>query len=472
MKENSGFDKMREEQFQNCRLKIQSWQRLSMDQASSIAEALSQMGWSAGQLQALQLEVNAKAGGGVPDHVAGTGRRPLQDYQAFTSYLTASLWLQIMGDKPLDALVSLAHHLGKLGLKLPSEKTVSKVTALMLYRYHEGMDRVGLHHCFSHVKQTLKKELSFFQKDDGRPYVLTLPEDTRQLDEGYRSEAFKDEGPCQCQVDLPKLAFIHNLVPERMPKDVRLSSFGNAGQDVQSLIMAALQTTLGQARGGSNDGGLRNLQLLQPRAQRGASFAPALALNAVAESAGSLPLDSSQTGTDQEASKVAFQGLQLALPSSSTAAPSMAESQGMEGPAPKTNGTNDVVATPEQIDALKPEDLEEKPKGQNESQFDRVTEQIRQKLDDSKPVKQRPAASMKRPLCANPPKKTAPLPKQKGASKMKAKPMKKPTSNVGGKPKKAEDRPPDALKLYPNGCGKCRYKPGCCPSCYKARGEW
>jgi hypothetical protein len=22
------------------------------------------------------------------------------------------------------------------------------------------------------------------------------------------------------------------------------------------------------------------------------------------------------------------------------------------------------------------------------------------------------------------------------------------------------------LKLRPNGCGKCRYKPGCCPSCF------
>lgn len=44
----------------------------------------------------------------------------------------------------------------------------------------------------------------------------------------------------------------------------------------------------------------------------------------------------------------------------------------------------------------------------------------------------------------------------------KASPMKAKKRNVGTA---AEMR--RRLKLRPNGCGKCRYKPGCCPSCFQ-----
>ena len=35
-----------------------------------------------------------------------------------------------------------------------------------------------------------------------------------------------------------------------------------------------------------------------------------------------------------------------------------------------------------------------------------------------------------------------------------------------------DSKPPDALKRYPHGCSKCRWQPGCTPSCFRYRGEW
>eukprot|EP00438_Fugacium_kawagutii_P008526 Skav203357 [mRNA] locus=scaffold1076:515763:515948:- [translate_table: standard] len=29
----------------------------------------------------------------------------------------------------------------------------------------------------------------------------------------------------------------------------------------------------------------------------------------------------------------------------------------------------------------------------------------------------------------------------------------------------------ERLRRYPKGCGKCRHRPGCTPSCYKSRNE-
>ena len=333
----------------------------------------------------------------------------------------------------------------------------------------------------------MKKELLLFQKDDGRPYVLSLPEDPRQLPECYSREAFASEGPCQCQVDVSKLAFIQSLVPERMPKDLTLRSFGNPAADVMNL------TALTRSRFNDSGSGLRNLQLFPPR-QRGLSLTQGSASHALAASGDLLPVES---GPDKAASN-----LQLALPSSATASSATAPPMNREAPVPEKDVTTAVASNVEpdlskkdlredvgpSLEKTAPADLqdhvEEKPNDQNEkSQFERVTEELRQKLDDKAAAKQRPAAAMKRPVCKDPPrsqqtapsknvKKKAPEPKKKAATK--AKPMKKPSLSGCGKRKKSFDdgRPPDALKLYPDGCGKCRYKPGCCPSCYRARGEW
>ena len=55
---------------------------------------------------------------------------------------------------------------------------------------------------------------------------------------------------------------------------------------------------------------------------------------------------------------------------------------------------------------------------------------------------------------------------KKGAKRKRSADDAKPRHRDGGKPK-----PASWLKARPNGCGKCRYIPGCTKSCYSVRGE-
>eukprot|EP00438_Fugacium_kawagutii_P014341 Skav202490 [mRNA] locus=scaffold32:9717:10280:+ [translate_table: standard] len=124
-------------------------------------------------------------------------------------------------------------------------------------------------------------------------------------------------------------------------------------------------------------------------------------------------------------------------------------------------------------------DQESQPKDPNEvskqSKFDQVAQDLRAKLGAKQqgPLK-RPAAALKRPAAAIEEKKQKKENKiqKKDEKKGNLKALKKPASAKAAKAGGRSDRPPNALKLYPNGCSKCRYRPGCCPSCYKMRGEW
>ena len=68
--------------------------------------------------------------------------------------------------------------------------------------------------------------------------------------------------------------------------------------------------------------------------------------------------------------------------------------------------------------------------------------------------------------------KAAKLCKGKGKAKGKAKSKGKAKPKACAKKPCARNRKPASwLKAKPNGCGKCRYVPGCTKSCYLKRGE-
>lgn len=101
--------------------------------------------------------------------------------------------------------------------------------------------------------------------------------------------------------------------------------------------------------------------------------------------------------------------------------------------------------------------------------FESVMGQLREKAG----VKmKRPAAASTKPAAA-PSEANSKIDSNPKPKATKAIPMKKPGAKAKGNVKKPElKKPPNALKLYPHGCGKCRYKPGCTPSCFKYRKEW
>ena len=263
MANHVNFPTLRDEQYENCRLKIQQWPRMSMETMSEVVSYLTDVPFLPEQLSQLQLDVSQKVA--VTAESAKPLRRPNQNYQNFPCYLTNSLWLLVLGDNPLqNALLPLARHLGKLGLRLPGEKTISKVTALLLYRVAEAMDQQQLHHMFELVKAQLRKELAALPLA-GQPFIVELPHDPMQMPRSFFNEAFQDEQPVQCQVDVAKLNYIHSTIRERMPASV---SFPTVDMGVSHAYMA---NVFRQAQAAQQPA-LPNLQINMDVLQRRGSF--------------------------------------------------------------------------------------------------------------------------------------------------------------------------------------------------------
>lgn len=99
-------------------------------------------------------------------------------------------------------------------------------------------------------------------------------------------------------------------------------------------------------------------------------------------------------------------------------------------------------------------------------------ERLREKVGGSGSNKtssmKRPSACMKKPAAAEGEAKSkVDKPKEPKATQKKTTAVRK-----GNQKKQKRSKPPNALALYPKGCPKCRYKPGCTPSCFKQRKEW
>lgn len=268
MANHANFQMLRDEQYENCRLKIQQWPSLPMETISEVVSCMGDLLFTPDQLSQLQLDVSQKMGQ-MSQSANPSRRRPQQNYQNINFYLTNSLWLLVLGDNPLqNALVPVARHLGKLGLRLPSEKTCSKVTALLLYRFADMMDQVKLHQMFELVKAAIKKEIAVFP-DAVQPFIVDLPHDPMQLHQSFFNDAFKEEQPVQCQVDLARLNHIHSNIRERMPPwaGLPLLDFGRGFGQAENANRAGRSRSF-------EEPALPNLQINLEALQRRGSFAP------------------------------------------------------------------------------------------------------------------------------------------------------------------------------------------------------
>ena len=171
MANHSDFGNMRDEQFQNCRLRVRQSPSFDIALASNLVKEIASMAWTQEQRLQLQAEMNSKVIVDAPTQSASGsgGRRSLQEYQNMAHYFPEKLWLKILGENPQQALGPICQHLALLGLRLPSERTASRLTTLLIQRHHLTKDQGQKHQCFLHVKATLKKELAPFQQDNVNP---------------------------------------------------------------------------------------------------------------------------------------------------------------------------------------------------------------------------------------------------------------------------------------------------------------
>lgn len=195
------FETVRSSQFQHCRVRLRSLTSLSYEEASEMVEMLASMNWNETQLYTLQTEVNDRLAALMDSADANRGpRRSLQNYQNFTAYLTEGLWCEIMslgqGGNPSKVLSSLVTHLAKLGLRLPSEKTMSKITALMLMGQNQSLNQMEKHSAYLAVKSQMKKQLEYTNKNyQDRQHVVELPENPNDFRGSWFDLAFQNALP-------------------------------------------------------------------------------------------------------------------------------------------------------------------------------------------------------------------------------------------------------------------------------------
>lgn len=458
MAQHDDYKTRRADQAQNVVAKIRSCSQLTIEEGASILEQLQKMDWDAQQLSALQAEVAARISGGA---TAPNTRRQLQNFIHAEHYLTEKLWVKLLSQNGCNqgALSDLVGHLIRLGLKLPSEKTYSKITALLVWPQRDDLSPGAKHQAYKQVKEFVKKHLSSSLNGHPHlPYVQELPENPLNHDAGWMSVAFATEERAMCPLDLAALAFLHSSIRERMspcpPVCKADTGIGSALAQLGRLMKMGEDHDL-------------NLQILRPRPSQPSRPSPApsglLALtngpSTVEEPERSMPLTRTM-------SLESFKSDETQPPQPSQGGKFTEEPKSVQ----ECQGSSNEAHLPDQKEGEKENDMNQKPS------VDQIAQDLRQKLDKGggggKDAKMRkPAAcpkqsAKKKETPGSIPMKSAmkkvASPKmaasQKAAKSMKA--MKKPVKKYYGV------KPKNALQLRPNGCGKCRYKPGCCPSCW------
>lgn len=248
------------------------------------------------------------------------------------------------------------------------------------------------------------------------------------------------------------LHLIHTSISERMGPSAGLS-LAVAGQM--------------QNRGSGGDAGI-NLQIFNRRALRNHPFSTGERM-ALEDAGSSSFLDRRPSFTGPT---LALEDCQPAATRDSSRAALAPAAAGPEsGPPPACEHSKAQPVTPAtnpgEGDPVEPDEADPK--------FDQVADALKEKLG-VKGVLKKPSAKTGASKDASTIAVAKPKakPKAKAKAKSNIKVMKKPSGNVKLLPTASSrpDRPPNCLKLRPKGCSKCRWKPGCTPSCWRGRNEW
>lgn len=388
--------------------------KLSFEDAACVAAKLKLMFfWPQDRIAEL-IQLTAKAVVLPTADTMLTGRKICQDYTSFPHHLTQAVWDNILSDENMIIkLRTLVKHLSELGLRAPSEPTFAMICACLKPDL-AVLDSQEKYVLLQTVKTESKRCLDVYSS--GLASTLEkLPEDRGQL-QRYAFDCFNELVPCK----LPYKDL--QIAQKAMPLRSTHKAFKLEASSSHSMGNALLPCA-------SNPSDLMSLLSglfgLHPMPATSSTRQPLITyLNptkALADLPGAPPIET--------------------LPG--TSAPSHAMVAAAKPAAP--------VIEDKKTDERDP------------------LEVIRMLKDGA--VKKRPASS-----------KMASKEKKQDKTKP-SQPNKKSVKNAGGKNTKKGDQKkkelggkvPDAslrMKLKPKGCSKCRFRPGCCDSCWKTKKNW
>ena len=424
----------------------------------------------------------------------------LQNYARMAFFLTTELWGAILADPPLpqfQVLSMLATHLYQLGLRYPSEVTMSMVFVLVNYKDTEMWKHNAscLYSEFSNVKSEFKLMLQRCKDLPNvllGPYMLDLPNSFHELNARVQERVFASQPPADPGLSVEYLQHLHRKIPLRK-NNRQVSSSMNAFQSQPDWMFALMNALEGNKR-------------VQPKQSIVLANGETLPLVA-SEGAASATADLMIVAKDQ--AKQA-----QCIPSKALLAPS--ESQSSQMPAlpdlppaamplalPPAPLAEDVVpkdtSTPQQsAEAPKPpataQPCETMPVvapavAQGNSTFDKVMVKLKNSLEDRKNAKNQaekavsdgPKALAKAKAKAKTSKNSkGPKPKPASHKAVKPKPKAgkpKAVKTMADKPKASKPKaelcreiPASLKRKFAEGCSRCRYRAGCTRSCWRDRG--
>ena len=401
-----------------------------------------------------------------------SGRKPNQVLLHFGAYLTPSEVQLLQGDGnvaiKLEALVTRCL---MIGLTNPSEQTIGHVIALgkqhgIACTQTESFDLVQE---FKRLLKNKRKSAPSFTV-----HLQYYPGDPMQLPTEILNSAYTTEQPLPLQqvVHVPLASAQSQVVLRRSSKAVRdtlparqasvaANMFGTP--DAARTMFAMMQMLTGNPSAGMQQGsgqcsGLQNLQIFGTRSSgsQGSQQHP---------NASSSPGLHQQQALQLPASTSAGTGHQAALPPAlPSGQPSSSiglanTSQPAQNPASQAHTFQMELPTDESL----ANDL----MGEVDKSTKVVTEALeaKKKPSQAKAEKATPKAKAKNQI--KPKAKAKAVAKAATKAKAKAKATAKAKSTA--KPDREHYRSmsnSQRLRLRPTGCGKCRWKPGCTPSCF------
>ena len=464
------------------------------------------------------------------DSSGADGRAPMQDWKSFPEFLREGHWnvLQSAEERQLKKIEVLSRHLVDMGLRHPSERTMTTLASVVSHcsGQHNDEDSARLQALLQTVKSVLKAH-TVRARQVAAPvftaYLQTLPASVAELPEAMR-EHFFPGGAFQPPVDLPPIYASAALWPCRSTNRQvslarQLTAGGNmlmngSGSLAAVAQQAALQTAAAFASmSRSSSGGFEvpGLEIL-PAGQRAMAHAqaqmtsrqtPLAALMNRAESQG---VPSAPAVMD----RAQLQGAP-SVPVSMDTEPSQGVPKASEsGPATGPAVARPATALPACVAPASVGD----PALQSQTEISApVADQAQEELDrcvmalsqehygstlPDLPDADAPEAGKSsgqgakrgRPAGKAAAKRPAACPKtlaKKPGCNIKTV-LKKPAGNTQSALKKpagnfrdALTKPADgrdlksvtrqqALRQRPEGCSRCRHTPGCCPSCWTQRG--
>jgi hypothetical protein len=224
---------------------------LTVQDAGRILRSLEGIPWPDGAREALTSLIAERSMS--PQILPCAGRSKMQDFRAFTEYLTGEMWEALAKERTtaqarIDLLLG---HAAKLQLRCPSEATFQRLAAVFL-TCSEGHDRAFAMspHLRYNSLQHLKSCFKALPKEPLQATILALPQDPAQFmsdNPGLAVKVFGGREPVPYPFKRIELDALARAIPMRstskmMTASASCSNSPTSSQgDVATQILAALQ---------------------------------------------------------------------------------------------------------------------------------------------------------------------------------------------------------------------------------------